>query len=883
MSTQGTAREGFGQAGKPDMQLGDVRWESRHFQRGLRTTPKPLLMYHTRVLYIQWEKDPLLLTPLPLYGESLTPAIKSRSEGNSFLMYKPGRDWFPIALHLQQETPGLQAKWSHVMDYCTLWMRAEREVQLHYRLPPSYFHDDPRFRAAWMEGATNFEPLPLSRRQRKRLVESKKRKWDPIADELADSIEVKEGAERLSPNEAEPMTDTPMESGEESDTAEELGVSLYPAIPTEGSSTEKSCPYSSAGEGEESGAKGEGTHQAAVNTGEWTEEELVHPGPPGKLLAMQSPHIEIEWALTTTGQQYLIRRGEEVELGMMADHPQERLASRKKAVRRSPLLEKLESQCTFCRCGMYPPSITSCRRCLTHWMHTACSPLELNESHAPSFLCSGCRQLKSCPRRIDGEVCRGCDESVVDHESSVRCTRCCTRWHILCLAGAYPKTLGGLTASVLAAQRATNGGIYLWDGTPQVWTCPQCTPTLRQPTPMRKTCQPVITLPLDRAAGRISVALGQSFGLKLSEEHLPMLCYWRREALTKGSRMYRETKQLVMTMWGEQTDHLNDLETLLAAKDVHNLTLSTGTEMGSQLLQFVVFGQTKQQGPPIILLQGVQQALRGRGLGTWALQFLYDACGGSRELLTKAYVREGYMDFLRRKGFIPRNGGARVPSEDERYCTIGKFVWKRPAIQGPFFGPTLRSVVPTYTMSATCSGEGWKCPSRVGFTKPVGKNSCFAHALLQMILGVPQLVAFFASQDWPSGSMGALLDRCLALLWLSEDDVDGPAVVELLRARADGNFGQNYHQLHRQAKGAGKYTGQQDPAELWSSILKELTGDRVLEIGDSEGGGATCGPAHTAGNDVGYPEHLRPDLRPLPIGDTTAGDVDGVAASDTRK
>ena len=98
-----------------------------------------------------------------------------------------------------------------------------------------------------------------------------------------------------------------------------------------------------------------------------------------------------------------------------------------------------------------------------------------------------------------------------------------------------------------------------------------------------------------------------------------------------------------------------------------------------------------------------------------------------------------------------------------------------------------------YNMSGPGAGGMWICPPRAGFTQPIGKNSCFAHALLQMILGVPQMVAFFATQDWPAGGTGALLARCLALLWMSEDDQEGPDGVELLRARVEGDFGQNYH------------------------------------------------------------------------------------------
>jgi hypothetical protein len=272
----------------------------------------------------------------------------------------------------------------------------------------------------------------------------------------------------------------------------------------------------------------------------------------------------------------------------------------------------------------------------------------------------------------------------------------------------------------------------------------------------------------------------------------------------RGSRTFREVNQLTMTIWGEHTDHVADLASLLTEKDVHVLALSTGAELGSQLLQFVVFGQTKQKGPPVILLQGVQQVLRRRGLGTWALQFLYRACSKSRELLAKGYRRDGYMDFLTAKGFILRGGSVKLASADDRYPTVGDYVCRRPQRQGALIGPSLQSVVSAYNVSNSRMAETWACPPRIGFTQPVGKNSCFAHALLQLILGVPQLAAFFATQAWQADDCGALLNRCLALLWLSEDDQEGPEAVELLRARLNGEFGQNHYQLHNRDRGRGQ-------------------------------------------------------------------------------
>jgi hypothetical protein len=340
-------------------------------------------------------------------------------------------------------------------------------------------------------------------------------------------------------------------------------------------------------------------------------------------------YIEIEWAMTSAGQPYLVRQGEEVELDLRRDRPRGQITSRNKDVLRSPSLQVMDAQCTFCRCGMYPPSITRCMRCGRHWMHTYCIPLELNGSHRSIFWCRGCRSLKLCPRKVEEETCSICACQLVDHESSIRCASCSNRWHVLCLADTYPRTLGGLKPSLFRSKR----------GPLETWTCPTCTTVETPPYSMEPQDQPLITLPLDCLAGRIPVDLNRPFRLRLSGDHQPIPCCWRRETLVRGSQTFREVNQLTMAIWGEQTDHLQDLESLLTAKDVHILALSTGTDMGSQLLHFVVFGQTnlKQKGPPVILLQGAQQVLRRRGLGTWALQFLYRECAGSRELLAKGY------------------------------------------------------------------------------------------------------------------------------------------------------------------------------------------------------------------------------------------------------
>jgi hypothetical protein len=240
MTTTAVTLQGLGQAGKPYMQLVNVRWDSTYFISGLRTSPTPLLLPVMGVVYIQWSMDPLLLTPILLYGTALTSSIKSRSGGNSFLMYKPGLEWFPIYMHLTQETPGLQIKGSHIMDYCTLrlWRKVETAIQRSLQLPLSYFHDDPRFRAAWLEGVVSYEvapTAPLSRRQRRKLFVTRKRTWDLIADEPIQAISLGDMRNRaLQGEDSELLTGTDVAAGHGTEAEDDTGGKYYDGLAIHG-------------------------------------------------------------------------------------------------------------------------------------------------------------------------------------------------------------------------------------------------------------------------------------------------------------------------------------------------------------------------------------------------------------------------------------------------------------------------------------------------------------------------------------------------------------------------------------------------------------------------------------------------------------------------
>ncbi len=141
--------------------------------------------------------------------------------------------------------------------------------------------------------------------------------------------------------------------------------------------------------------------------------------------------------------------------------------------------------------------------------------------------------MKLCPRKVEEEACSSCACQLRDHESSIRCASCSNRWHVLCLADTYPRTLGGLKPSLFCSKR----------GLLETWTCPACTAVETPPNSLEPQDQPLVTLPLDCLAGRIPVELNRPFRLKLSGDHQPISCCWHRETLVRGSQTFREVNQ----------------------------------------------------------------------------------------------------------------------------------------------------------------------------------------------------------------------------------------------------------------------------------------------------------------------------------------------------
>ena len=163
---------GHGQAGKPDMQK--VNWTRKDLVQNPFTSPPPSLIFLADELYINWGSESHNLTPLPLYGASISDECLAQSDGNLALMFDTLRGWIPIADHLYRANPTMSLRLLHVYDYAMIWSRAELALQQCLKLPRRYSHFDPRFRATWTTGVCEL-PRGLKRAQKRAIQRSKRR------------------------------------------------------------------------------------------------------------------------------------------------------------------------------------------------------------------------------------------------------------------------------------------------------------------------------------------------------------------------------------------------------------------------------------------------------------------------------------------------------------------------------------------------------------------------------------------------------------------------------------------------------------------------------------------------------------------------------------
>ena len=160
-----------------------------------------------------WGTDQL--TPIPIYGDSLSYQTKVGSKGDGTKVYIcwPGRtegNWVSIEGHIQATAPGLLIRECHVSDYRLLWQRAEVRHQQYTKCRVTLFHDDRRIGRMWWGGETEHGGWEAwgrtaARRCRKRGFAERERNSERVADkqgvEWWDTCNEEELAEHSTQNE----------------------------------------------------------------------------------------------------------------------------------------------------------------------------------------------------------------------------------------------------------------------------------------------------------------------------------------------------------------------------------------------------------------------------------------------------------------------------------------------------------------------------------------------------------------------------------------------------------------------------------------------------------------------------------------------------------
>ena len=814
--------ERFGQAGTPDMH--EIRWERQHPAAGLHSTPKPTYVYIDH-LYINWHVEGLQLTPLFVYHDALSYQQMMGSAGNGHLMYHPNRGWIPIAEHLHHSNPGLLLRNCHIVDYGSMWRRAEQVAQVKYGLRRHLFHDDPRLRELMLTGVMK----PLHARQRRRL----KRKRREFANQ-----DVQPGQDEVSTVEGR----TPIRLLEGCGVLPE--TSLIPGDSDETSTfgSEEECeavqaPTDTGLMSPRTSSSEHPTTPKGDEMLEFDEDQSMLLTRPPDIPWSSGGHISLCWVLDEEGQLALTPASQGA-LGLPP--PQKRLiTARCKGARRTGGLERLEDRCTRCGTGMCPPSIRRCCKCHQHWFHSYCASLFLNAAGHTSLLCAGCSWFIQPKATRDSIQCRLCQHLVLDNNSAAACKICGAFSHILCTVAACPRSGPEFDSAFFSFQDyIPRLGHYAADRRVREWTCRGC----RLPNSADHEVTPTsraLTLPHTRADGRPSIRVGDVFSLALSpNHHIAIQCHWELASLSSSrfSLRFKEVRQLHCTLFPD-LDGDQVLTELSDSIQPQLLTLSTTTH-GCQLLSYVVFAQTTGKGPPLILFQGVHPAVQRSGIGRWGLQLVYEQCGKTRDLLVK--IHAGRMEFYSHLGFLPR-----MTTDNSRFPTIGAGTMRRAEVQGAPLGLTLAQAV-TYAQLEFRLDYKWSHSESLGFTIPVGKDSCFALTALQLLASVPQFVEFFALYAGASTDTGTLVACCMAHLWANNQDPDGPAMVELLRGRLDASYGQSAPSRKRRGGMAAQgFMGQQDVEEILAAIQRELTEVRPSIAGD-------CSRESTAENGRAY-------------------------------
>ena len=781
-----TDRSCIGQAGKPDMH--GVNWGATQFTANSFSVPQPRLVL-VDSLYIDWGTSFPNLTPLPLYGSSLSFVTLAASGGNIELMYDALHGWIPIIDHLYSTNPRSPWRKSHVYDFAVIWKRAELALQRHLGLPRRYSHDDVRFRQAWIAGNTDEIAPRLTDRQRS-AIGKRKSQWLETSHQETPPSSGFPSQIRVTPGVDESQSSSPP-------TVTQAVMDMSPsdlARPTTPSSPEME------------------EHDSAFAP-------KLDKGAP--VMLMWSPGEDGSRCLT------IVRT---VDSTILPCKPQPSLITAlSKNTSVCPELRFGDQKCSRCFAGMCPPGIHYCTGCWGHWIHIHCAPISLHPSGTVKFLCLGCTAHKSYHVAAPVpplQYCVGCSHLVVDNDSAAYCGGCQRYYHALCAMACSPLGSGCFPKE-----------FFSYSSTPRAsWRCATCEELLtHSPSPdLSGDSTPCYRLPLRRTGGPPSAAVEERFYLQLSLAHpWRLACCWRQHALgtVRHSAEFRRLLQSCF-MFFPQVDKQTLLE-LSQNPQCHLLVLQSEAECGSHWISFLLFGQNDEGGIPVILLHAVQPLFQSRGIGRWGLHLVYRQCRKTRTLLLNTQAETEL-------GFYSHMGFSEFQQDIQRFKSIGDVTWRRTSDLGAIWDISLSTVVVEHQLShgpsnpSKCRG---RCPMGAMFRSIPGTDVCFVATVLHMLLSVPQMVAHFSAYEDRPHSTGALVGRCLAHLWRSvhQEDPDGPALIPHLRARLTGDFGHCRPRKGKKSTG-GTFSGQQDIGDFETALGKALLEDipQATDVGQVE-------------------------------------------------
>ena len=761
-------RGGHGQAGKPDMQK--VNWARKDLVQNPFTSPPPSLIFLADELYINWGSEAHNLTPLPLYGASISDECLAQSEGNLVLMFDSLRGWIPIADHLYRVNPTMSLRLSHVYDYAMIWSRAELALQQCLQLPRRYSHFDPRFRASWTSGVSE-PPRGLKRAQKRAIQRSKRRCVDTAqSPALCSNVANTDARETLA------------DLGEDSE-GDLLDVSRQD------------------GQGEE----------AAM--------EVQSEDQPDELnleIAMRAHPIMLEWTTDAAGAPILVIAESSTFPAPRAGPGRMLLTALSKGALICPELSHGDQKCSRCSAGMCPPGIRYCTVCHRHWIHIHCAPLFVSWDGKAAFLCQGCkfysRFRHSGSGPIDSRKCAACLFQVIDNQSGTFCTQCGECFHAVCAIAAHPSAEDCFPAQFFS----------ITDASRPAWYCTRCSEAV-ETTDLAVTTNSTLSacrLPLLSHHSAPGIQIGEEFWLHLSTQHTrPLICRWElvQFAVTRHGADFRQLLQFSY-MFPLGVDEKLLIE-LTQNSQCRLLSLQSKGHSGSHWLAFLLFGQTEDGGIPVILLQAVHPALQRQGLGRWGLHLLYRLCAKTRDLLL--HTQQVDLGFYTRLGFVE----FQTKDAKQRFKAVGGAVLKRSHNQGAVLDLKLSEVVASGQRGSTGPTSfacRWLRPSGLAFKTLAGTDVCFVATLLLMLLSVPQFVAHFTTYENRPLSTGAIIARCLAHLWRNQQDPDGPALVTLLRSRLQGDYGQAYRGPRSTKQQQSAFSGQHDVGDFENALSQAL-------------------------------------------------------------